>query len=186
MKTPVTSMMKHITILTLVFAVGVATIHAQQNVKMRFSGVSGNSANNLQIPNTSMDEDNFAGSGALGTFTVGLVRAISNSPTASSTCSGANKLHLPEPAGGGIFRFQDGSLLYVQLTQGDDCIDFAAFDAHCTLVFQISGGTGRFMNASGTLTLTETVVPVLVDANSNPVYFAATGGITGTISGVGE
>jgi hypothetical protein len=44
------------------------------------------------------------------------------------------------------------------------------------------GGTGRFKNASGTLTLTETVVPVLADASQNPVFFAATGQFTGTIS----
>ena len=30
--------------------------------------------------------------------------------------------------------------------------------------FQITGGTGRFKNATGLLTLTETVVPVLADA----------------------
>jgi hypothetical protein len=165
---------------------GVAGVYAQESVRMTFSGTSENSANNLQIPNTGMDEDNFAGRGALGTFTVGLVRAISNSPSASSTCSGLNKLHFSEPAGGGIFRFEDGSLLYVQLTSGDDCIDFAAFDAHCMLVFSISGGTGRFTNASGTLKLSEIVVPVLVDASNNPVYTAATGVITGTISGVGD
>lgn len=169
-----------------VLTLGVAAVYAQESAKMTFSGTSENSANNLQEPNTSMDEDNFAGTGALGSFTLRLVRAISNNPsTPPSTCMGANEMYFPELAGGGVFRFQDGSLLYVQLTQGGDCIDFAANDAHCTLTFQITGGTGRFTNASGPLTLTETVVPVLADALSNPVYFAATGGLTGTISGVG-
>lgn len=186
MRTFVTSRIEHTAILTLVLALSVATVYAQPSVKMAFSGTSENTANNLQIPNTSMDEDHFAGTGALGPFNLGLVRAISNSPTPSSTCSGPNKMHLTEPAGGGIFRLQDGSLLYLQLTQGDDCIDFTAFDAHCTLTFQITGGTGRFMNASGTLTLTETVLPVLVDTSNNPVYSAATGVITGKISGVSQ
>jgi hypothetical protein len=87
-------------------------------------------------------------------------------------------------AGGGVFRFQDGSLLKVNLIQAGDCIDLKALEAHCTMTFQITGGTGRFKEASGTLTLTETVVPVLADASDNPVFFASTGEFTGTVSGV--
>jgi hypothetical protein len=55
--------------------------------------------------------------------------------------------------------------------------------ALCTVTFQIAGGTGRFKDASGVLTLTETPLPV-ADALNNPVFFAETGEITGTISGV--
>jgi len=74
--------------------------------------------------------------------------------------------------------------LKVNMTQGTDCIDLAAQEGHCTLTFQITGGSGRFKDASGTLTLTETTVPVLADALNNPVFFAVTGEITGTVSGV--
>ena len=171
-----------------VLILGVAAVYAQESVKMTFSGTSENSANNLQQPNTGMDEDHFAGTGAYGSFTLDLVRAISNNPsTPPSTCMGANEMYFTEPAGGGVFRFQDGSLLYVQLAQGSgDCIDFSANDAHCTLNLQITGGTGRFTNVSGTLTLTETVLPVLADALGNPVFFAATGKITGTVAGVSD
>ena len=52
------------------------------------------------------------------------------------------------------------------------------------MTFQITGGTGRFKDASGILTLTETVLPVLADASNNPVFFASTGEFTGTVSGV--
>jgi hypothetical protein len=52
------------------------------------------------------------------------------------------------------------------------------------MTFQITGGTGRFKDASGFLVLTETVLPVLADASNNPVLFAATGEFTGTVSGV--
>ena len=174
-----------------VLTLGVAAAFAQEsvNVKLTFSGTSENSANNLQQPNTSNDEDNFAGTGTLGSFTLRNVRAISMAPppTPPDTCSGPNDLFLPELAGGGVFRFQGGSLLYLQLTQGGDCIDLSTGEAHCTLTFQITGGTGRFRNASsGTLTLTETVVTVITDAYGNPVFFAATGEITGTVSGVSE
>ena len=41
-----------------------------------------------------------------------------------------------------------------------------------------------FKDASGVLSFTETVVPVLADALHNPVFFAATGEFTGTVSGV--
>jgi hypothetical protein len=171
-----------------VLTLGVAAAYAQEsvNVKMTFSGTSENSANNLQQPNTSNDEDNFAGTGTLGSFTLRNVRAISNSPSSSDTCSGTNDLFLPELAGGGVFRFQDGSLLDLQLTQGGDCIDLTTGEAHCALTFQITGGTGRFRNASGTLTLTETVLTVISDAVGNPVFFVATGEITGTVSGVSD
>jgi hypothetical protein len=52
------------------------------------------------------------------------------------------------------------------------------------MIFQITGGTGRFKDASGTLTLTETNVPVLTDTLNNPIFFASTGEFTGTVSGV--
>ena len=153
---------------------------------MTFSGTAANSVINLQQPNTSDDEDNFAGTGTLGSFTLRNIRAISNSPTPSSTCSGPDDLYFLETAGAGVLRFQDGSLLYLQLTQGGDCIDLVTNEAHCTLSFQITGGTGRFKNASGTLLFTETVVTVISDALNNPVYFAATGRLTGAVSGVSE
>jgi hypothetical protein len=157
---------------------------AQESVKMKFSGTSAPSTINLQQPNTSNDGDNFAGQGTLGSFTVTNVRAISNSPGTSSTCSGSNELFLQELAGAGVFRFQDGSLLELNLTQGGDCINLTTGEAHCSVTFQITGGTGRFRHASGVLTMTETVETVAADALGNPVFFAATGEFTGTISGV--
>ena len=72
----------------------------------------------------------------------------------------------------------------VNLTQGGDCIDLVHLVGHCTMTFQIAGGTGRFKDASGVLTLTETALPVLADALNNPVFFAETGEFTGTIFGV--
>jgi hypothetical protein len=177
--------MRHLPTVALMLILGVATAYAQDEpVKMTFSGTSDTSATNLQQPNTSNDGDNFAGEGTLGSFTVRNVRAIANSPSSSSTCSGANQLYLLELAGAGVFRFQDGSLLEVNLTQGSDCIDLVTGLAHCTLTFQITGGTGRFKHAAGVLTMTETVSTVLADALGNPVFFAATGEFTGSVSGV--
>jgi hypothetical protein len=177
--------MKRIATVVVMLHLGVAAVYAQEKpVKMTFSRTSAPSTVNLLQPDTSNDEDNFAGTGTLGSFTVRNVRAIANSPSSSSTCSG---LFVQELAGGGVFRFQDGSLLNVLLTKGGDCIDLVANQAHCTATFQITGGTRRFKNVSGgTLTFTETVVPVLTDASNIPVFFAATGQYTGTVSGVSE
>ena len=177
--------MKYIAAMALMLNLGVASVYAEQHpVKMAFSGTAAPSTVNLQQPNTTNDEENYAGDGSLGSFTFRNVRAITALPQSSNTCSGPNKISLSSEAGAGVFRFQDGSLLKVNLTQGDDCIDLAAGVAHCTLTFQVTGGTGRFKDASGVLTLTETVLPVLADALNNPVFFAATGKFTGTVSGV--
>jgi hypothetical protein len=177
--------MKHIATIALMFHLGVAGVYAQQHrVKMVLSGTAASSTINLQEPNTTNNEDNFAGNGTLGSFTFRNVRAIAVAPQSSSTCSGPNQYYFSSDVGAGVFRFQDGSLLKVSLTQGGDCIDLAAQEAHCALSFQIIGGTGRFKDASGVLSFTETVSPVLADASHNPVFFAATGEFTGTISGV--
>jgi hypothetical protein len=181
--------MKRIGMVALLFTLSVAAASAQEKqIKMTFSGISGPTVVNLLQPNTTNGEDNFAGKGSLGAFTVRNIRVFPNSPplTAPATCSAPNLLYFTESAGGGIFRFQDGSLLFLNLTQGSDCIDLSTGGAHCILAFQVTGGTGRFKNASGTLTMTETVLAVLSDATGNPVIYGVTGEYTGTISGVAD
>jgi hypothetical protein len=172
--------------MTALLSLGAEAAYAQEHVKMKFSGTSGNSVINLLQPNSSGDEDNFAGTGTWGSFTLRNVRAISNSSSTSSTCTGANEFFFTEPAGAGVLRLQDGSLLYLQLIPGEggDCINFATGTATCALTFQITGGTGRFKKASGTLNFTEATVTVTTDATGTPVYFAATGELTGAVSGV--
>ena len=179
--------MKYIATMALMLNLGVASVYAQhQPVKMTVSGTSAASTVNLQQPNTSNSEDNYAGNGTLGAFTYRDVRAVTTTPQPSTTCTGPNKIFGTAYVGAAVFRFHDGSLLNVNLTQETDCIDLSVFQAHCVMNFQITGGTGRFKNASGFLTLTETVVPVLADAFHNPVFFAATGEVTGMISGVAK
>jgi hypothetical protein len=184
--------MKHIATVALIFNLGVAGLYAQERpVKMTFSGTEGRSAIDLQYPDphsgaVNTGEFDFGGNGTLGSFTFRNVEADSDLrfPEQSSICP-ANQAYYSTIAGGGVFRFRDGSLLKVKLTEGHDCIDFVALEAHCTRTFQITGGTCRFKDASrGILTLTETVVPVLFDAAGNPAFFAATGEFTGTVSGV--
>ncbi len=175
---------KHMVSLALMLNLGVASVYAQQKpVKMTFSGTSEVSAFKL-VSGAGSSEDNFAGDGTLGSFTFRDLAAELPSTPPPGTCSGPNMVYGVRAVTTRVFRFRDGSLLNVSLTQGSDCIDLAARQAHCTVIFHITGGTGRFKNAAGTLTFTETVVPVLADSSGNPTFFTSTGGFTGTVSGV--
>src|SRR5262252_1540359 len=132
-----------------VLTLGVTTASAQRYpVKMAYSGTStGASAVNLQQPGTLTVEENFEGNGALGPFTVRIISAETNSPQEPpSTCSGPANIFFSRKGGTGVFRFQDGSLLMVSVTQGADCIDLSKppGQGHCILTLQITGGTGRF------------------------------------------
>ena len=178
--------MKHIGIMALLLTLGVAGAYAQQQqVTMTFSGTGANGIVDLKQPGTGNVEENEAGNGTLGHFTLRIVSAeTAPQQPQPSTCSGPTHLYSVRVAGGGVLRFQDGSLMKVNVLQGTDCIDLAAQQAQCTLTLQVTGGTGRFKDASGMLTFTETVVPVTADASGMPVFFADSGEITGTVSGV--
>ena len=173
--------MKHIATMALMLDLAIASVYAQQAVKMTFSGTGAGSPIDLKQPNASTAEENVAGHGTLGQFTFHDVRSVATVPQPSATCVG---LYFPSVAGAGLLRFKDGSVLTVNLTQGGDCIDLVHLVGNCTLNFKITGGTGRFKNASGDLTYTETALPLLADALDNPVFFSETGSFTGTISGV--
>lgn len=176
--------MKHLAIAALMLNFGVAGIYAQPGpVNMTVSGTAADSTINLR-PGTPASEYDLAGNGTLGPSTLRVVSTSAASPQQSKACSGATKVYFSTVAGAGVLRSQDGSLLKVFLTGGGDCIDFSAGEALCTRIFQITGGTGRFKDASGDLTLTETDLPVSADALHNPVFFADTGEFTGTVSGV--
>src|SRR5882672_2709311 len=108
--------MKHIATVALMLNFGVAGIYAQQrSVKMTFSGTAAASTINLQQPNTHTGEENFAGNGTLGPFTFRNISAETASPQPSSTCSGPTHLYFLRVAGAGVFRFQNGSVLKVNL-----------------------------------------------------------------------
>jgi hypothetical protein len=187
--------MKRIAILALMLNVGAAGVYAQQKksvpvnvpVKMTFSGTLAPTTINLLQPNTNTDEQNLDGFGTLGPFSFRELHADPVSPSSQppSTCSGPTHLYFPNVAGGGVFRFQDGSLLTVGVTAGSSiCIDLAAGMAHLTTNYQIARGTGRLKGASGYLTLTATLVPVLFGASGGVVLATETGEFEGAVFGV--
>ncbi len=177
--------MKHLTTIALLLNLGAAGVYAQERpVRMTFSGTTSPSAINLDIPATQTSEYNLAGNSTLGAFTFRTISANGTTEQHSSTCAGPMQHYYLATIGAGVFRFQDGSLLTVDLTDGSDCVDLAKFRAHCVRTFKITGGTHRFKNATGILEFSESFIPVSVDFHHMPVFFTATGNATGTISGV--
>ena len=173
--------MKNIRTIVLMLNFGVVAMYGQPGqVNMTVSGSAAASTISLQ-PATPASEYELGGNGTLGPFTLRVISG-SGAPQQSSSCSGPTKLYIPVTAGAAVFRYENGDLLKGFLTGGSDCIDFAAGQALCVRVFQVTGGTGRFNNRSGgSLTLTMTVVPALGDSSNNPVFFTVTGAVSGTI-----
>ena len=180
-------------LVALVLNLGVAGVYAQDKpVKMTFSGTMLATTINLQ-PGTVTDDVNLAGDGSLGPFTFHELHADATTlpvPPPLSTCSPL-LLFLPVLSGGGVLRFQDGSLLVVELAklppedpQDGICINSEAVTARLTETYKITGGTRRLKGASGTLTLTATVIPVVFNAAGLPQLLTSTGRLEGTISGV--
>jgi hypothetical protein len=174
--------MKHLATVALMLSLSVADVHAQQRpVKMIFSGTMEGTTINLQ-PDTVTDKQVLGGDGTLGPFTFRELHADKTSPQLSSSCSPGP--YFPTVAGGGVFRFKDGSLLTVTVTDGAICIDLAAMVGHLTVSYQVTGGTDRFKGASGTLTLTATLRPVLLNASGGVPLLTNTGEFEGTVFGV--
>jgi hypothetical protein len=175
-------------LVALMLNLGVAGVYAQHKpVKMTFSGTMLATTINLQ-PGTVTDDVNLAGDGSLGPFTFRELRADSLTPQQPPvTCS--TPLFFGVETGGGVLRFQDGSLLVIRLVklpEGPEagiCIDLAAGMARLTETYEIAGGTKRLKRASGTLTLTATVIPVLFNAAGGAQFLTSTGKFEGTISG---
>ena len=156
--------------LALMLNLGVAGVYAQQRpFTGSFSGTSGPTTVTLAQFSS---EYQFVGHGTSGQFTF---RTITGSnPT--SMVSGCKQSGVAVK-GGGVFRFDDGSLLMAELTDGTDCINPPT--ALCVRNFKITAGTGRFKNVSqGAVTFTFTVMPVLQGLSA-----IADGELTGTISG---
>ena len=176
--------MKYLAIVAVMFTLGVPSVYAQgeRPVKMTFSGTNVATTINLR-PGTITDEHQSAGRGSLGAFTFRELHADQGGAPPSPTCSGP---HFLVVAGAGVFRFQDGSLLIVGITDGDGCVNLAAGRALLTVNYQITGGTGRFEGASGALTMTATMMPVLRNAAGMPALLMFTGEFEGTIAGVPE
>ena len=175
--------MKLISALALVLTLGTASITAQESrqlaVRMTFSGSGTYLARPVNlipnmpgVANGPVVDLTTAGNGSLGPFTLHDVSATTANPTGFG-CAGPNSIAFTFVAAGGVYRFEDGSLLTTKLKAGTVCINLTAGSAADNVTEEITGGTGRFKNASGTLTTTTASdYPVLFDASMQPVLVA--------------
>jgi len=169
-------------LVALMLNLGVAGVYAQhKHVEMTFSGTNVATTINLQA-NTVTDETQLAGRGSLGPFTFRELHADGAAPQPPSDCLGPSFGVLK---GAGVFRVQDGSLLIVTVKDGSGCINLAEMHATLIVNYLITGGTGRFTDASGHLTMTATLKAVLRNAANAPALLINTGEFTGTIVGAG-
>jgi hypothetical protein len=162
----------------LMLDLGVAGAYAQhRHVKMTFSGTNVATTINLQA-NTVTDEMHAAGKGSLGRFTFRELHADGIAPQPPAGCTGP---FFGVLKGAGVFRFQDGSLLIVTVKDGSGCVNLLERFAALIVNYQIDGGTGRFANASGELTMTANQTPVLRNATNAPALLPIAGQFEGTI-----
>ena len=168
--------MNRMAMVVLMLHLSVAGLYAQDaqarsaKVRMTFSGTMTATTLNL-APDTVTDEVDLAGDGSFGPFTFRELHADRSFPPENppATCA-APRLFLPVVTGGGVLRFEDGSLLVVNLVERAEgpeagiCIDFAEGMARLTETYEITRGTKRLQGASGHLTLTATVIPVFFHA----------------------
>jgi len=198
--------MRHLTTVALMLNLGIASLYAQQPaeehssaspVRMRFSGSTMSTA--LAIaPNTLNHESHVAGNSSLGPFTYRGLWADDPGSQSSSSCGRGVGPNYRIVAGAGVFRFEDGSLLTVQLTEGILCVDISD-PAHPVGrqfgTYQITGGTGRFRNAAAScgvapgdcpLQLTATLGLVFRNSSGAPTLFTFTGEFQGTLPDFGN
>jgi len=175
--------MKQITTMALMLNLGVAGMYAQQlPVKMTLSGTKVATTINL-APNSRTDEVQLAGNGTLGPFTFRGLRADETQPQSFGRCGDGSGPNLRLVAGGGVFRFQDGSLLTVTITGGALCVDLDHLVGHLQETYQITSGTGRFEGARGAFQLTSTLQAVLSDTANSAVLLTIMGESDGMIFG---
>jgi hypothetical protein len=186
-----------LTTVALMLTSGAQGLYAQDHaggwrVHMKFSGSI--IATTLSIaPDTLNHEEHLAGHSTLGPFTYrGLWADDPGSLTVGSCATGFGP-NFRLVAGGGVFRFEDGSLLTVELTEGTLCVNVADVEhpvGHLIETYQITGGTGRFKDAAAncggttgdcTLRLTATLGIVLRDASGAVKFLRSTGEVRGMI-----
>src|SRR4051812_24595326 len=145
-----------------------------QQIRMAFSGSMVPTGIEVR-PDTITDEELLAGTGTLGPFTFRKLRTDETSPQFVGSCGSGFGPTLRVVAGAGVFRFEDGSLLTVTLSEGVLCVDFDHGVGHLTETYQITGGTGRFKGASGAFHLTGTLEAVLFSASNAAVLLTNMG-----------
>lgn len=182
--------MKHATTLVLVLMCSAGVQAREYQINMTYSGaityqaVSAPPITLVPGGNSALSDLTAAGNGSLGPFTLREVAATAAKPTSFGCAAPDNSAASGFVKAAGVFRFHDGSLLTYELKEGTGCLDFTKGFGSSTFTETITGGTGRFQNASGTLTIKVPIAyPVLFDVTMmQPVLLAVPSGqVTGTL-----
>jgi hypothetical protein len=198
--------MRPLTAAALFLYLGVASLYAQQfgeghatgrRVKMWFSGSIISSPLTL-VPDTLNHEEHLEGNSTLGAFTYRGMWADDPATQTPGNCGSGSGPNFQLVKGGGVFRFHDGSLLSVELTEGVLCVDFSDPTrpvGHLSETFKIIGGTGRFNGVAArcgmttgdcTLQLTAMRSVVLRDSANAVKFMTSVGAIEGTVPRFGR
>ena len=178
-------MKRHMATVALMLSLGVATVYPQSKpVKLAFSGTAVPTLLNVQA-GTITDEDQLEGTGTGGSFTFRQLRTDGPAAQPPSGCTSTR--YFMVVTGAGVFRFGDGSLLIVRIEEGSGCVDLAAGNSQLTVLYEITGGTGRFNGASGDLTMKATFTPVFRNPSTNAhLLLTLTGEFEGTMLGAAQ
>jgi hypothetical protein len=180
--------MKHFVISALMVGLSVVGLSAQQRpIKMTYSGSI--VATTIEYSSTTVtDEEQLAGNGTLGQFTFRKLRADETAVTFGSCGTGFGP-NIQVAGGGGVFRFADGSLLVVKLTEGKLCVDLSDPNkpvGHLAETFQITGGTGRFKGAAASCGATPEACVLKATGTLGLVVTNAAGTVAKMLSETGE
>jgi hypothetical protein len=176
------AMKRTVTVVLMLLLTAAASYAQQKPVKMKYSGSELTTTYNI-AGNMFSGEEKLTGDGSLGHFTYRALRADGDNFTITDACPEGDFSVLK---GAGIFRFSDGSLMTVNITGGAISVDANGL-GHLTETYQVTGGTGRFKNATGELSLKGTLNVVLLDVTGQtPLLLTNTGEFGGTITGVAD
>ena len=189
--------MRHLTTVALMLYLGMASLYAQQHAE-EHSRVMGSRSTMPPPPNTLNHESHVTGDSPLGPFTYRGLWADDPGSRSLGSCGSGFGPNFRIVAGGGVFRFEDGSLLTVRQTEGTLCVDIAD-PSHTVgrqfVTYQITGGTGRFKHAAAscdvtagdcTLQLTAALEVVLFDSSGAAKFLTFTGEFQGTAPHFGK
>ena len=170
-------------VLMLTGVVGVANAKDQQiHWKTSFSGsvINTQSDTNGDGNKGGVSNTGFKGTLGSGTARVTSEFAFSGPGTCPNGNAGLNFTLLPG-TGHGIFRFNStGDLLFTESSSGILCFDPSTTVQFFSGADDITGGTGRFAGAAGSITYSGTATTLFVDGAGN--FFAElSGAIEGTI-----
>jgi hypothetical protein len=177
---------KSMTLLTIILAGGCSLFGEQRPLKLTYSGTM--VATTIDIaPGTVTDEEQLAGTGTLGKFTFRKLRVDALVPTFGGCGKGVGPI-FAVTGGAGVFRFEDGSLLNVTVTQGVLCVDVSNpqnLVGYLNETYPVVSGTGRFQNVAASCATTPSDCTFKSNGTLSAILFDSTGQAAKLLTNIG-